>query len=147
MRILFSFAIALSAMNALADDQTINPDRPGIADGSMTVGRGTFEIETGVERDDQSHERDISTPTLLRYGISRNFELRVEGNGYQHVINDGSGWAPVSIGFKSHFLDRPSLGIIGRVFVPAHSGDVRLAADVDLNEKWSINPNVGVDFE
>ena len=42
----------------------------------MTVGRGTFQIETSVERDDQSHERDLSTPTLLRYGVSRNFELQ-----------------------------------------------------------------------
>ena len=161
MRIVFAFVIALSAVSAFADDQVINPDRPGIADGSMTVGRGTFQIETSVERDDQSHERDVSTPTLLRYGVSKNFELRVEGDGYQHVMNDGSGWAPVSIGFKSHFLEqdaahhRPSLGIIGRVFVPSGSGefrshrttgDLRLAADLDLSEKWSINPNAGVDF-
>ena len=60
MRIVFAFVIALSAVSAFADDQVINPDRPGIADGSMTVGRGTFQIETSVERDDQSHERDLS---------------------------------------------------------------------------------------
>jgi hypothetical protein len=163
MRIALTLLIALCAVTTVAaDDQLINPDRPGIADGSTTVDKGTFQIETGVERDDSSPERDLSTPTLLRYGLGKALELRVEGNGYQHVVNDGSGWAPVSIGFKSHFLEedqathRPSLGVIGRIFVPSGSGDsrshhttgdLRLAADLDLNDRWSLNPNAGVDFE
>src|SRR5207249_428831 len=52
-----------------------------------------------------------------------------------------------------HFLDKPSLGIIARYFASSGSGvfksehpsaDLRLAADTDLNERWSLNPNVGV---
>src|SRR5438046_2731410 len=98
MRIALTSLIALCSVTAVAPHQaiaqTINPDRPGIADGSMTVSRGTFQVEMGAERDDQRRERDLSTPTLLRYGITTAFELRVEGAGYQHVVNDGSGWAP-----------------------------------------------------
>jgi len=125
------------AFAARAQD-VINPDRPGIADGSSVVPRGWFQIEIGAERDD-----DVwATPTLLRYGVTDSFELRVETNGY----DDGS-LAPVSIGFKKHFASTPSLGVIGRWFVDDSSGDLRLAADMELNDKWSINPNIGVAYE
>ncbi len=141
-----------------ADDDLINPDRPGIADGSGTLGRGRFQIEIGGERDDQSGQKVLAIPTLLRYGLTKSFELRIETNGYNHPLDSaaGSGLAPVSIGAKFHFRDQPSLGIIARIFVPSGSGDfrskqttgdLRLAADLNLSERWAINPNVGVAFE
>lgn len=163
----FAFAIAsilFACVAAAQNEDTINPDRPGIADGSTTVRRGVVQVETGVERDD-SHDggatqRDITTPTLLRIGISDAIELRFEGSGYEHTTPPPSnGWAPVSIGMKMHLQEenaaahRPSLGVIGRLFVPSGtgdfrsdrvSGDVRLAADLDLSEQWAINPNLGV---
>jgi hypothetical protein len=136
----------LVATGAFAQsDDLINPDRPGIADGSATIGRGRFQIETGAERDDASDSRTLTTPTLVRYGVSEALELRVEGEGWQHELGDGSSWQPASIGLKYHFFDKPSLGVIARVFPTEHEGDVRLAADIDLNEHWSLNPNVGVD--
>jgi len=130
-------AVALLATPAFGQD-LINADRPGIADGSATIAARTFQIETGFERDDAVK----STPTLLRYGLTQAFELRVEGQGYQSG-GGTSGWAPASIGFKYHFLDKPSLGVIVRAFQHG-TEDVRLAADYDLSEKWSINPNAGV---
>jgi hypothetical protein len=143
----------LIASSALAQDaDLVNPDRPGIADGSAVVGPGIFQIEAGLERDHDADGHSIATPLLLRYGISKAFEVRVEGNGYIHA-DSGSGFAPVSIGAKYHFADSPSLGVIARLFVPSgtgaqrsHStnGDVRLAADINLGTKWSLNPNIGV---
>jgi Putative MetA-pathway of phenol degradation len=161
---------ALSAMTAVAqNDDPINPDRPGIADGSTTLRRGRVQIEAGVERDDASSggvaRRSLSTPALLRYGLTDALELRVEGTGYRRVTSDGAtsaGWAPGSIGLKTHLLEedakqhRPSLGIITRLFVPSGSGefrsrratgDIRLAADLDITERWAVNPNIGVDFD
>lgn len=160
MRFALALSVLLAAATALAQEQRepINPDRPGIADGSQSVGRGVFQVELGGERDHfvDGDVHALSTPLLLRYGITEPLELRVEGNGYNRVTAPGfrtSGWAPVSIGFKYHFLDKPSLGIIGRYFPVSGSGefksehpsaDLRLAGDVDLTEKWSLNPNVGV---
>ncbi|HEX3579904.1 MAG TPA: transporter [Thermoanaerobaculia bacterium] len=156
MKLLAVFLL-LSGSAAYAQTQVpqadlINPDRPGIADGSAVVGRGIFQIEAGLERDHDAGSRSLATPLLLRYGINKDFEMRVEGNGYVHA-NDGSGFAPLSIGAKYHFHDTPSLGIIARLFPRsgtgaqrshAATGDVRLAADINLGEKWALNPNIGV---
>jgi hypothetical protein len=134
------------------DADLINPDRPGIADGSAVVGPGIFQLEAGLERDHGSDGRSIATPLLLRYGLSKAFEMRVEGNGYIHA-DGANGFAPLSIGMKYHFNDTPSLGVIARIFVPSGTGaqrshatsaDVRLAADINIGEKWSLNPNIGV---
>lgn len=162
--------LAFSSTPALAgpDDDYINPDRPGIADGSTTVGREHFQIETAFQREfsDGGDDRTTFTPTLLRYGFANKWEVRVEGNGYtwekQVDPTQGTtrshGFAPTSIGLKYNFVDavrakQPSIGAIVRVFPPSGSGDfhntrttgdVRLAADWNFAEKWSLNPNVGV---
>lgn len=137
------------------DDDLIDADRPGIADGSRSVKRGRFQIEIGPQREHSGSEISLSLPTLLRYGVSDAFELRVESDTYEHT-RTSSGWNPVSIGFKDHFYehDGRSLGIIGRWFFPSGSGafrsdsnseDLRLAADLTFGERWAINPNIGVE--
>jgi hypothetical protein len=157
---------------AQPDEEIINPDRPGIADGSTVVGKKRFQIETAVQKEFRSdsssgsNEHRIFTPTLLRYGFNKQWEARVEGNGYTWArtfdpatgIDKTDGFSPISVGFKYHFQDskgirHPSLGTILRVFVPSGSssfgshrfqGDARLVADVDISDSWSLNPNVGV---
>lgn len=161
MRSALALLLAFAALTLAAQEkekEPINADRPGIADGSQTVGRGVFQIEVGGERDhfDDGDVHVTSTPLLLRYGITDPLELRVEGNGYGHATFPGgsaSGWSPLSVGVKVHFVDKPSLGVIARYFPASGSGDfksehpaadLRLAADMDLSETWSINPNIGV---
>jgi hypothetical protein len=123
-------AFLLAALSLQADDDLINPDRPGIADGSQTINRGTFQLETGIDRE----HGENAFPTLLRYGITKNFEARVESeSGLTHPL----------IGFKAHFTEAPSFGVIVRAG-EHHEGDVRLAADFNIGEKWSLNPNVGI---
>jgi Putative MetA-pathway of phenol degradation len=164
--------LCATALFAQSDEDLINPDRPGIADGSQTVKHGTFQVELGAERDHQvqggADDVTLSTPLLLRYGLTDAFELRVETSGFERDTtttifggdrNTASGLAPISAGFKFHFLDedqkihRPSLGVIGRIFAPSGSrdlrshettADIRLAADLDLSDRWAINPNIGV---
>jgi hypothetical protein len=159
-----------TAASADPSDDYINPDRPGIADGSTTVGNGHFQIETAIQtelrHDGDEHERTMFFPTLLRYGFADKVEVRVEGNTYSWTrqkdstgISHSDGFAPTSIGLKYNFADAPegskqvSLGAIARVFPPSGSGefrnskttgDFRLAADWAFADKWSLNPNIGV---
>jgi len=135
-------------------DDLIDADRPGIADGSHSLKKGHFQIEFGIERDDASTDQTRSFPALLRYGVTDSFELRAESGTFEHDL-EGSGWDTVSLGFKDHFYERDnvSLGVIGRWFFRGGSNefessrsyaDVRLTGDVQLGERWSINPNAGV---
>ncbi|MEO8036764.1 MAG: transporter, partial [Acidobacteriota bacterium] len=159
----------LAVTGARGDDDLISADRPGIADGSQTVKRGQFQIEAGLQeehdRSDGIDSRQLLTPSLFRYGVTDRFEARIESDAYQRLRIVGpdsratsTGWAPVAIGFKVHFVDealdqhRPSMGLIVRFVPPSGtsdfrsdraSGDVRFAADYELG-KWSLNPNLGV---
>ena len=163
-------AIAHAEPEDANQDDYINADRPGIADGSNVVGTGRFQIETGIQREHHrnSSSHDVTTfiPTLLRLGITSNFEARLESNTYTwmklHDPDQGrnrfTGFAPASLGLKYQFIEaegaeRPSVGAILRVFPPLGSGrfrttqttgDFRLAADWDFAPKWSLNPNIGV---
>jgi hypothetical protein len=156
-------ALGLSAP-AWADDS--NPDRPGIADGSGVVGAGRFQVEAGLQRelrrDGDTRERLTYAPTLLRFGIDKHWEGRVEGNLYgwqrQSDAPHSVGAMPVSLGVKYDIQPAddsgtPGYGIIARVFPRSGSdtfgthrvtGDVRFVADIPLTEKWLLTPNIGV---
>jgi len=152
------------------DQDLINADRPGIADGSMVVGPKTFQLESGIQqefrRSGNVREHTFFAPTLLRFGINSQFEARIEGNTFTRVstivsanpVNQVSGFAPVSLGFKYQFYNsnsdhQLSLGTIVRVFPTWGSnefrtqhatGDLRLVADWQFAPKLALNPNVGI---
>jgi Putative MetA-pathway of phenol degradation len=154
---------------ATEEADPINPDRPGIADGSRVISRGQVQAEVGLQqeyrREAGSRTRTDFTPTLLRFGVVRRVEVRIESNfaSWMRESGDGasptrtSGYAPGSIGLKyqifdSHGEHRRSVGTIVRLFPPSGSrafashsydGDVRLAGDWDFAPKLSVNPNVG----
>lgn len=141
-----------------ADEDLIDADRPGIADGSKTLKRGHFQIETGFDRENRSDAQTLKFPLLLRYGFSDRFEFRVESDAYEREKigrATSTGWNPVSAGFKYHLVDQQeaSAGVIARWFPPSgsgefhsdhSSGDVRLAADLEFGDRWAVNPNLGV---
>ena len=154
------------------DEDLINADRPGIADGSTVIGPARFQIESGFQaeyrKDGTASNHTIFLPTLLRVGLDNRWEARVEGNTYTRtttfdggtVTNRGSGFAPLSLGFKYQICDikgphELSLGTIVRVFPAwgsgdfhAHhvTGDVRLAADWNFAPRFKLelNPNIGL---
>jgi hypothetical protein len=71
----------------------INTDRPDFTDAPYSVGKGVTIIENGYtfrninDHESQIHQTRRSIPeTLLRYGVTDEFELRLKWNGY--VISD-----------------------------------------------------------
>jgi hypothetical protein len=153
-----------------AEVDLINPDRPGIADGSTVIGRGRIQVEAGFQQEFRKSDGHTDStrflPALLRIGLSDRWEARVEGNTYTRfedttdgvAPNHASGFAPVSLGAKFHIHDgdgfhQPSLGAILRAFPASGSGgysthlvtgDLRLAGDWDITPRVSLNPNVGI---
>jgi hypothetical protein len=180
--ILFMLITLVGAVSAAAqsptpsqeteDQDLINPDRPGIADGSTVIGPQRIQIESGIQeefrRDSDTHTHTFFIPTLLRIGINSRWEARIEGNTFTRIstfipgdaTTQTAGLSPLSFGLKYHIQDskgvhHPSLGTIIRVF-PAWgtgdfrthhvTGDLRLAMDWDFAPqlKLSLNPNVGL---
>ena len=121
----------------------INPDRPGIADGSRVIGPGQMQLEFGLQEERRggntaSKTTTLFIPTLIRFGLFERFELRIETNSVTSVQTTANGapgrrttgYSPVSLGFKyglydSHGDNRRSLGAIVRVFAPLGSAIFR----------------------
>lgn len=160
---------------AHADDDTINPDRPGVAESPQVVGKGRVQLETSVQwdrqRDDISHERTLTTPTLLRIGLGESTELRFETDGRnvihasdpasgQHTVT--AGWADTEVGVKWHLKDgqdgAPALGVLLHAALPSGSRELRgqgvrpslrMVAEWDLPHGLSLGvmPGLGIDSD
>lgn len=164
----------LLAVNAQAEDE-IQTDRPDFVESSNTVGKGRFQIETSVafEFDKNSIERSrtFATPTLMRLGVSEDWELRFETDGRLNQgvqdlatrqINRASGYGDFSLGLKWHQDDgdektfSPSTGWLFHLDMPAGSKaflshqvrpSLRYVAEWELPNDYSIGVMPGVIYE
>jgi hypothetical protein len=165
--------ISLSALlmpSAHAQDE-IESDRPDLVESSKVVGKGRVQLETGLllerDRGEGRRERTLSTPTLLRLGMSENLELRIETDGrtIRHETEDGvrrteAGYADTALGLSWHVLDgegsRPSVAVLaageldtgsrafrGQGFRPS----LRVAAEWDLPGEMSLGVMPGIAVE
>jgi hypothetical protein len=149
MRVAATVFLLLVPVFTHAQEAPIVADRPGLADGSTTVGHGVAQLETGVTAEGGDEER-LTLPTLLRFGLTDRFELRIESD----VVSDDGDIAPVSAGFKLRLRDGAlPLSLIASVQPPSgggslrstdFEGEARLVSDIDLAEGLSLTPNVGV---
>jgi hypothetical protein len=149
----FSWTLAIAA-----DDDGIATDRPDFVESSSVVGKGVVQIETSL-----AHERDKrdgvkttlrSTPTLLRYGIVQDFELRLESDGLlsQNVSGPAisardRGTADMSLGVKWHFADgnetqgRPALALLAHLDIDSGSAAFRgpgKVPSVRITSEWEL---------
>jgi hypothetical protein len=171
--ILAALCLACSGTAGAAEDDAISPDRPSVAESSQVVGKGRFQLETGLQwdrlRDETVHERTLTTPTLLRIGLGERAELRIETDGRtivhdadpasgQHTVT--AGYADTSVGVKWHLRDQqegqmsqPSLGVLLHADLPSGSRtlrgrgvrpSLRLAADWELPNDYALTVMPGV---
>ena len=170
MRTCIALLLLCAAGSAAADDKdTIQTDRPDFAESSMVVGKGRFQIETSIagahNKADGISERTLTTPTLLRLGVSDTLELRAESDGRSWYRASGGGqpalraqgYSDLSLGVKWHVLDAkdgmPSVGLLFDLGLDSGSGpfrgegkrpSVRIAGDWDLPNEFSLGMMAGV---
>ena len=113
------------------DELTAVPNRPTVSTPAQPVQPGTLETEWGV--DASASERDING--LLKFGASKNFELRVTNNPFVFTANSGAdGVGDTGVGFKYRFKQdsrlQPSLAFMYMAKLPT-SGDVLGSGEVD----------------
>jgi hypothetical protein len=99
----------------------LQTDRPDQTEGVFIVGKKIFQIETGVlAAQNRGGKSNYLLPTtLLKYGLSDNFELQTIVDLVQE--NGSFGLSPISLGFKANLAKekgaRPEIAVIGRVQV------------------------------
>lgn len=148
---------------AIADARAAEPiatDRPDFVESSLTVGAHRVQVETSVAWEQDGDARTFATPTLLRLGVSDQWELRLEGDGWLRSTTAGergSGLADVSVGAKYHVAGSgergPSLAWLVHADLP--SGDrafrghgvrpsVRFVAEWELANDYSLGVMPGL---
>ena len=126
----------LSVLPQVANGQyapTIRSGRPGQAIGPFAVGQGVFQVQSGVDLShsssgDQSSDRSVVPGAVLRYGLSRRFELnaaaeyRRDEHSATGMSQVDAGLSRVAVGTRIHLADatefRPSIGAQIGVRVP-----------------------------
>ncbi|MFP6685835.1 MAG: transporter [Polyangiaceae bacterium] len=147
-------------------DDALVTDRPDAAEASVTVGKGRFQIETGVgyTHDERggTTTKTFGMPTLLRYGIVDPVELRVEGEIFNVQSTTGAalqrGFTDMAVGAKVHVTDGgglvPSFGVLGHLSTPTGNETfssngweptMKLLADWELPGKFGLGTNAGFD--
>lgn len=144
-------------------------DRPNVTESSLTVGKGIFQIETGALFIDNSTnsleiERTVYNTTLLRYGMTDNFELRLGWDYLNASTQRGNlelfnttGFNPLLIGVKIEIMDAngwmPQIGLLTHLrlpftaaqeFKPENTGmEFFFAFDHSLSNKSGLGYNLG----
>lgn len=168
-----AFAVAaLASGHASAGDDAIATDRPDFVESSNVVGKGRLQVETSMALDRSAQDgvrvRVVSTPTLLRYGVSDTVELRLETDGAvrQRVRGAGtgnqtdSGFADTSLGVKWHALDAigsaPSVGVLLHADLASGSSSLRgsgvrpsarVVAEWEFDGGYSAGVMPGIGYE
>ncbi len=147
--------------------QTILTDRPDQTEGSSTIPKGSFQIETGVlisyTEDGTNKERQILSPsTLFRISILEGFELRLvnqlESLKYNNA-NSVTGISDLEIGAKLQLLHKENvnteIAILSHVILPTGSKELsgnafgtvnKLSVSHSINEIFGLGYNLGYNY-
>jgi hypothetical protein len=105
----------------------MSTDRPDITDSTDVVGRGIWQVETGVsfqaDLDEGISHHEVTMPqAMLRVGVSERLELRFSGDG---VLSDSvalpdvagrrtrvTGGSDLEVGAKWKLFERPRAGFV-----------------------------------
>lgn len=144
-------------------------DRPDVTESPFTVGKGNFQIETGATFVDNGQnaidiKETVYNTSLLRYGLSNNFELRLGWDFLNSNARDRSqelfnatGFNPLLLGAKVEITNEqdwiPQIGLLTHLrlpftaaseFKPENTGmEMIFAFNHTLNEKSGIGYNLG----
>lgn len=156
-------ALALSCVAQLAAAvEPIDTEGPDFTDSAEVVPPGRFQVEvspTWIRNRDAT--TDFSTPTLIRYGLREDWEVRIAPEGY--VREQGAhGMGDTALGVKWHSADgkaesgSPALGWILHLTLPTGAEPLRgrgvrpsLHATLawDLPHEWDLGVMPGIEVD
>ena len=165
---IFLLIISVVCRSQTVEENDFSADRPGMATPPSIVQAKLFQIETGfsfekITGENIFQETTLYNTSLLRYGINKNSEIRVQTD-YARVKTDLSkitGFDPLSIGTKllitegkgalpqTSFLFNLTLPYIGnRNFRPDNIvPSAYLLFQNDITEKLNVCYNAGLEYD
>nr|WP_319397275.1 transporter [uncultured Carboxylicivirga sp.] len=151
---LFIIIYLLIGLNTFA--QEIVTDRPDQTESSSTVPLKSLQIESGlmIENMNRSADRAYFIPTtLFRYGLSKNFELRL---GEQLVnYSDQTALSDLELGFKVQILRKEDIdteiAFLSHVIVPTgadwiSSSSIGSVSKLALSQTFTDALGIGANF-
>lgn len=157
------FALLLTPALAFAQDEVeFTADRPGVGTGTGIVGKGKVMWEAGMAYDYEDGEKTFTfCNSLLRYGLTENWEMRLELNGL-HTWGDGdhtTGLDAVNLATKVRLYEGegavPSIALLAGLTLPVGSEAFRpsniapsltLLADHDVTDRLNLAYNAGLEW-
>jgi hypothetical protein len=157
---LFAALLVLGLARPAAAVEAIDTEGPDFTDSPQVVPKGRFQVEVSPT---WSRSRDdgiaFSTPALLRYGVSQDWEVRIAPDGYVRE-GDAHGMGDTAIGVKWHSSDGhgalPAMGWILHLQLPTGDAALRgrgvrpsLHATLswDLPHEWDLGVMPGVEVD
>lgn len=149
------------------DTRDLAPEVHRGTDRFSTVGRHRFQVETSfdyqAERDTAANINQYSLPTRLRFGITRNIEVNVQGSLFtaQSVSTgtDNNGVGDLTLGSKWSVAEGggllPSLGVAASLQLPTGSNAVssntltpggEAILSWDLPAEVELDSNIGMNY-
>ncbi len=162
-RVAFLLALTGSVLPRAAFSQNIVPDRPGLAESSLTVGKGRVQIEGGVVFDRTKTEgtdlENFSTPFLFRVGFADTWEARLESDWYgrstENLGASGStnnGVSDIALGVKWAFFapetgNAPAMATLVHVEFPTGSAEFQgdgARPSLRVTAEWALEGDLGI---
>lgn len=138
-------------------------DRPGVGTGTGIVGKGKVMWEAGMAYDYEDGAKTLTfCNSLFRYGVTSNWEMRIELNGLHTWSDDEhtTGLDAVNLATKVRMYEGegavPSIALLAglslpvgsKAFRPSHiAPSLTLLADHDVTDRLNIAYNVGLDWD
>ena len=171
LRIIISFffiSIAFVCNSQTVETPDFSADRPGMATSASIMQPNVAQIESGFSYEKFkigkiNSENTFYNASLLRYGMNKNFEIRLQTD-YARFKSDSSdiiGFDPITIGTKllisenkgiipqASFLFNLTLPFFGKKdFKPEYlTPSIYLLMQNDVTDKFNICYNIGLEYD
>ncbi len=165
MKKIYTLVLITFALNLGLKAQTIVTDRPDQTESSTTIPFKSLQIESGILVGNYGGgdlKQLLIPTTLLRYGLSKNVELRF-GQQFENLKNDLTsesdfGISDLEIGAKIQLFKKEDvnteIAFLSHLILPTGSNGLtndkfgtinKLAISHELNDKLGLGYNVGYD--
>lgn len=162
------FALSFTYVNCYAQDR-INTDRPDQTEAATLTPAHYFQAEFGFShvQDNEDDFTNIYPTYLLKYGLTKNFEFRLENDFvtvYKKLVPNSqtvTGFRPLEPGFRLGIFDGnnilPRTSLIAHVAIPSFASKnfranhlaprILLAMENDITKKIGLGYNAGVEWD